>query len=75
MAKSSVSPVEQIARFKAENERLRTLLAPHNDLLKAARRLIELKDGPRDSVYLAAKPEAWEALRRAAQRVVNGSQP
>jgi len=34
-------------------------------LLAAAKALLDLKDGPRDDVYEALKPFAWDRLRRA----------
>lgn len=36
-----------------------------DELVAAARHLLKLKDGPRDAAYEAAKPAAWERLRRA----------
>lgn len=33
-------------------------------LRSALSRLVELKDGPRDSVYLREKPKAWAAARK-----------
>lgn len=33
-------------------------------LRSALTRLVQLKDGPRDSVYLREKPKAWDAARR-----------
>jgi len=38
-------------------------------VLKAARALLALKDGPRDEAYEAAKAGAWQALRDAVSRV------
>ena len=37
----------------------------YTELVEAAKALLDLKDGPRDTAYEAAKPGAWDRLRRA----------
>jgi hypothetical protein len=39
----------------------------HEELVESAKALLALKDGPRDEAYEAAKPAAWERLRRALE--------
>ena len=40
-----------------------------NEAVEALRFLVELKDGPRDEAYRAAKPGAWEAARVAVKKI------
>ena len=55
----------EIERLGAELVRLRHADSENKRLRAALQRLVDLKDGPRDSVYHREKPRAWEAARTA----------
>lgn len=52
----------EFAEVAVERQRI-----AHEELLAAAKALLDLKDGPRDDVYEALKPFAWDRLRRAVE--------